>query len=273
MHAAVDGAADDPAVVFVHGVTRSHRNWDPFVAPVVAARRRVVRVDLRGHGDSARVPGGYDLDGYVADVVAVLRDIGAPVLLVGHSLGGVTAAAVAQQQPELVARLVLEDPALLLARPVTTPPSGPLIDLFRLLRRRVPVLQERGVEEAALTERLRSAPTPFGVPAGERYAADALRSWAHGQLHLDARVLDPLIDPPPEHLGDGFDIDAPLPVPTHVLAADLDAPNRVAGRADEERLRAASPDVVFERLAGAGHNLHDEPAGRARLLEVVRTML
>ncbi len=272
VHAVVDGAAEGPTVVFVHGVCLSHRSWDPFVTPLVDDGARVVRVDLRGHGESDRSPGAYDLEGYVGDVVAVLDHLDRPVVLVGHSLGGVTAAAVAQRRPGRVTQLVLEDPALALARPADAPPAGPLLDLFRLIRRAAPSLQASDTTEAQLAARLAGAPTPFGVPAAERYEPDAMHAWAHGQLHLDVRVLDPIIDPPPHNLGPAFDIDAGLAVPTHVLAADLDAPNRVTSREDERRL-GASPDVRFERVAGAGHNLHDEPAGRARLLEVLREVV
>ncbi len=270
VHAVVDGAGGGPTVLLVHGVCLSHRSWDPLVAPLVADGCRVVRVDLRGHGRSDRVPGGYDLAGYVADVEAVLDHLDGRVVLVGHSLGGVTAAAVAQRRPDRVARLVLEDPALLLARPAETAPTGPLIDMFRLIRAGAPALQASGVDETRLAERLAATRTPFGVTAGERYLDDAMAAWADGQLHLDVDVLDPIIDPPGAHLGPAFDIDAPIPVPTHVVAADITAPNRVTSREDERRLLAASPQAVFDRAAGGGHNLHDEPAGRQQVLAAVR---
>jgi pimeloyl-ACP methyl ester carboxylesterase len=58
----------------------------------ITGGRRVVRLDLRGHGASAHAPGTYLIDRYGADVAAVLERVAArPAVVVGHSLGGVAA--------------------------------------------------------------------------------------------------------------------------------------------------------------------------------------
>lgn len=81
-------AGHGPAVVLVHGITESRRAWDPLIAPLIAAGYRIVAVDLRGHGDSSRVP-PYDLATMAGDLGAVLAAEGIDdALLVGHSLGG-----------------------------------------------------------------------------------------------------------------------------------------------------------------------------------------
>jgi len=96
---AADGAAiafDDQgsgkALVLVHGITESRRGWDP-VTEGLAAHWRVVRVDLRGHGESER-RAPYDAATMAADVATVVDalDLDRP-LLVGHSLGGVVVSA------------------------------------------------------------------------------------------------------------------------------------------------------------------------------------
>lgn len=98
----VDGTAlrlrswGDPGaggVLLVHGVAAHTHWWDP-IAPLLARRsgRRIVAVDLAGHGDSGRRP-RYDLRSWATDVLAVVRQAGlgpAPVI-VGHSMGGMVA--------------------------------------------------------------------------------------------------------------------------------------------------------------------------------------
>lgn len=87
-----DTGGDRPALVLVHGITESHRAWDPIV-PALAARWRVVSLDLRGHGESERHE-PYDPITLGNDVATVVAATGIEdPLLVGHSLGGVVVSA------------------------------------------------------------------------------------------------------------------------------------------------------------------------------------
>jgi pimeloyl-ACP methyl ester carboxylesterase len=94
-------------VTLIHGVGDSHTAWDEIVAQLPHGLD-VIRYDLRGHGASAKPPGPYTLDDFVADHLAVLRgqDL-ARTHLVGFSLGGMIAQAVAAREPQTVERLVL----------------------------------------------------------------------------------------------------------------------------------------------------------------------
>ncbi len=80
---------DGPPLVLVHGITDCRRMWDPLV-PALATDHRVIAVDLRGHGESARKP-AYDPFTMADDVHAVIEHAGVtdPPVLVGHSLGGI----------------------------------------------------------------------------------------------------------------------------------------------------------------------------------------
>ncbi len=97
--------------------------------PALAPQHRVHALDLRGHGDSGR-PGRYSLEAMRDDVLALLDAHGLDrVDLVGHSMGGVVAYLVAQERPERVARLVLEDvpaPRPRPASPVADAPEEPV---------------------------------------------------------------------------------------------------------------------------------------------------
>jgi pimeloyl-ACP methyl ester carboxylesterase len=83
-------------IVLLHGITESTSSWQPLVAPL-AARHRVVAVDLLGHGDNVGV-GPYNLETLTGAAVTSIAAAGldpAQVVLVGHSLGGMIATAVA----------------------------------------------------------------------------------------------------------------------------------------------------------------------------------
>lgn len=109
--AETDAGAAAPVAVLVHGVTGWWRTWWR-VGPALAERGwRVTAVDLRGHGHSPRIDGHATIGNLAADVVAVLERIGAPVeALIGHSLGAAVSAELTYLRPDLVQRLVLEDP-------------------------------------------------------------------------------------------------------------------------------------------------------------------
>jgi pimeloyl-ACP methyl ester carboxylesterase len=96
----VDGAAiayrawgeeSASAIVLVHGGAAHARWWD-HIGPLLTYDRRVVALDLSGHGDSAR-RGHYSLDGWAHEVLAVARAVGStnPPIIVGHSMGGFVA--------------------------------------------------------------------------------------------------------------------------------------------------------------------------------------
>src|SRR5204863_3091145 len=108
LHVTEDGPGQGPPVVLLHGITSSGATWD-WLVPQLADRYRLLRLDFRGHGRSGRQEAPYDYAGYVADAVAVCEQAaGQPAVVIGHSLGGGAAAALAQQRPDLVRAVVLE---------------------------------------------------------------------------------------------------------------------------------------------------------------------
>jgi esterase len=96
-----------PTLVIAHGLYGSGRNWG-VIARRLADRRDVVAVDMRNHGDSPRFPThGYpDMAG---DLAEVINSLGAPVDLLGHSMGGKAAMQLALTRPDLIRRLIVAD--------------------------------------------------------------------------------------------------------------------------------------------------------------------
>jgi pimeloyl-ACP methyl ester carboxylesterase len=105
------GQADAECVVCVHGIAQRGSIFSPLGERLAAAGHFVTAVDLRGHGDSVRVP-PWDTNTHVGDLFDTLERLGVErVTWVGHSFGGRLVAAAAARKPELTQRLVLLDPA------------------------------------------------------------------------------------------------------------------------------------------------------------------
>lgn len=104
---------DGSAAVLLHGVNGSATSWST-IAGLVAGRRRLIAIDLRGRGHSP-AEGPWGVGAHAADVVEVLTalaqtgDVEGPVTLVGHSFGAHVAAAAARRAPVMVAELLLVD--------------------------------------------------------------------------------------------------------------------------------------------------------------------
>lgn len=256
LHVVDEGPDDGVAVVLLHGITQSTDTWD-WLAAELRDSHRVVRLDFRGHGRSGRADRYDTYEGYVADAVATCEHVGRPCVVVGHSLGGGTALAVAQRQPELVAAVVGEEPALTGAR--NSADGGALGDMFAGLRAVVPDLQANGTAVAELAAFQRGVPTADGATMGEVFHDDAIDAVAVSLLALDAPVLDPVLD---GTLSAPFDLDSPIGRPGIVLAADPASPDCLAKPELLDRLAQASPSLEIRVVPGAGHRMHDTRAHR-----------
>jgi len=109
LQAREDGSPDAPPIVLLHGFDASLRWWQPSV-PALARSHRVIRIDLLGHGGSAKPRGGYSMPEQGRLVAAVLRTLGIRrAVVAGHSMGAAVAIAVAESDPSLVSGLVVVD--------------------------------------------------------------------------------------------------------------------------------------------------------------------
>jgi len=97
-----------PPLLLLHGLCDSHRTWFP-VAPALARKRRVLMLDLAGHGESSRPDASYTLDWHANIVGRWLEALGlSQVDLVGHSFGGGVAQWMLLAHRSRVRRLGLE---------------------------------------------------------------------------------------------------------------------------------------------------------------------
>ncbi|HUB11716.1 MAG TPA: acetoin dehydrogenase dihydrolipoyllysine-residue acetyltransferase subunit [Acetobacteraceae bacterium] len=105
------GSGDGTPVLLLHGFGADLNSW-MFNQPALADQRRVVALDLPGHGGSARDVGAGDATALKHTLAAFADALDAgPLHVVGHSLGGALAALLAENRPDLVCSLSLIAPA------------------------------------------------------------------------------------------------------------------------------------------------------------------
>jgi pimeloyl-ACP methyl ester carboxylesterase len=106
-----EGDPQGSPIVLIHGYACSI-NWWGRLAPLLESGHRVVRVDLLGHGGSEKPGSGYGMENQANAVAEALNELGVSgATVVGHSLGGTVATALAEQSPELAAKVVIVDQA------------------------------------------------------------------------------------------------------------------------------------------------------------------
>lgn len=116
----VDRGRGGPGLVFVHGLACALEDWRHQVRHFVPSRR-VVCLDLRGHGQSHGHASGFDITTCGADLAALVAELElSPAVLVGHSMGCRVVLECARGSPQSVAGLVLIDGSRLASRDADT---------------------------------------------------------------------------------------------------------------------------------------------------------
>ncbi len=254
LHRTIRGAG--PVLLLLHGVTRCGADWEPLL-PALADNWTVIALDQRGHGGSPRAE-SYLVTHYVADVVRFVREETAdPVVLFGHSLGAMVAAAVAAELPDRVRGIILEDPPF---HTMGNRIAGSAWQAqFAGMRK---VARKRGsVEES--TDALADIRLPASGGAFKRLGElrdRASLAWSAECLsQLDPEVLTPVIE---GRWLDGYDFPDALSrvrCPTLLLQADPSAGGALID-ADTETLKSIISTCQHVRFPGFGHNLHrDRP--------------
>jgi pimeloyl-ACP methyl ester carboxylesterase len=112
----VTALGEGPPLLVLHGLFGAGGNWGA-IAKRLAPTHRVLLADLRNHGDSPH-DARMDYAAMAEDLAALIAGEGGPMAVLGHSMGGKAAMALALSEPALVSRLVVVDIA-----PVAYPPS------------------------------------------------------------------------------------------------------------------------------------------------------
>lgn len=244
-------------VLLLHGLSAISSTWNSTVEHLTGGHRaggyEVWTVDFRGHGRSGRAPGTYLIDGYVQDARSVLDTIGRPTWIVGHSLGGVTAAAVAAGGTHQVTGVFLEDPPMFLNQPGVWE-TAPFAQLFTLIRDAVRRLQDAGAPLDAFVDMVGNALTPSGAIAKDELTSDTVAQSALALSLFDTGCFDTAID---NTVFAGYDPFGPIPCPVTIVQADPTlGPAFLPG--DDTRVTTNSPHANVVVYEGVGHRIHGD---------------
>jgi len=240
-------------IVLIHCFTCAINYWNAMI-PALSRQHRVIAVDLLGHGGSEKPSSGYSVKSQAEVVAEALGQLGVrDAEVVGHSLGGAVAVALAQQSPQLVNRVFIVD----------TPPTHEEGDLGLVAKLGfAPVIGEafwRIKPDFAVKKGLEVAFAPgFDVPDEfvenvDRMTFSAYDDSASG---FDDYTKEEPLDRRMAETG------KPLMV---IMGAEEQIINEPAKRLAE--YRATIPGTETKLIAGAGHSPNvEKPAQTAALV-------
>jgi pimeloyl-ACP methyl ester carboxylesterase len=253
--------------VMLHGLSGISTGYDEVVEEL-GDDADVFRLDLRGHGRSDHAPGTYSVPFYSDDVIAFIDEVVAePVVLVGHSLGGVITHHITATRPELVLSALCEDPPLYFCDQSLFEQSI-MAGVFPILEADMRSAQAEGKPRAHFESMVSDAVMPWGR-AGDHMSPRALQS------RVDSLMLgDPDVWLPAIHGGalNGYDPDAHITRPMIILQAD---PNMGPALFPEHAARQheVNPEIDIRLIDGAPHGIHSFLGSRERYVEAVRDII
>lgn len=277
------GNPQGPQVVLLHGVTRQSDDMAPLFERLPESYGWVA-IDFRGHGRSDRVPpatdpglratgstlsqtgsdGGYWVVDYVDDIETLFHQFSnqwggrEDIVLIGHSLGAMVAAAAAARWPGRFAGIILEDP------PLDTMGSRIKGSTFYRQFQGVADLLDRRLDPETLFERLRDLSvcrpdTGEVVRMGDVRDEASIRTHAGYLANTDPRVLDPIVA---GRWMEGYD----LPTIADAIRCPLllfQANPLLGGMMvddDAKRLCDSASDCTHIKVDAAGHLIHASQA-------------
>ena len=245
---AYDVAGEGPLIVLAHGMGDNRAAYREVAAPLAGAGYRVASVDQRGHGESSIGWASYTRTDSAADLLAVVRHLGGPAVLVGHSFTGGSVTIAAAQEPESVSAIVGISPFTRVQK----------VDFRGLVsharyRTGMALLMGAGVfRSVGLWKRYLDHAYPGAKPAGfaDHLAALDADLRRPGRMAVVGRMGLSAPTDAAARLGD-------IRCPALVVEGSLD-PDWTDARAEGEGIVAAMPPGLgrVEVIEGAGHYPH-----------------
>lgn len=246
---AYDLSGEGPLVVLAHGIGDSRHSYR-FMAPaLVDAGYRVATVDIRGCGESSLGWDGYSRTDIAGDLVALVRHLGGPAVIVGQSISGGAATIAAATAPDVISGVVE-------LAPFTRAQSIPLGGMLRVKRYR------------SGSMRLMRTMLMGSLPAWKKYLDLAVpvkpSDWDAELARIGSKLSEPgrmevlqaMCKSNPKDAGAQL---ANVSCPVLVVEGSLD-PDWADPRAEGDKILADLPDGVGELavMDGVGHYPHVE---------------
>jgi N-formylmaleamate deformylase len=235
-----------PPMVLLHGLTGSGACWSP-LARALEGEYDVVMPDARGHGNSSTPLNGYRYEDYASDVVALIQALGlATPIVLGHSMGGMTAALVANQNATPIRGVILADPTFLSLQRQREVHESDVVEQHRRLL-------SLDKEEVLAQARIRHA----------HRSPELVELVAEARMKTRIGAFEVLSPPNPEY----HRLVSAIYAPILLVIADNGVVSLEAARA----LQNLNPCLRVEQIQDAGHGLqYDQPE---RFETVVRSFL
>ena len=227
------GDRDGVPLVLLHGVTDSHRSYEPVLA-ALPDTIHAYAITARGHGDAGK-PESYSAGEMAGDVVAFMDAVGIDrAIVAGHSMGSWSAQRVAGSYPERVLGAVLAG-AFSTFR--DRPDLDGLKEEFRSLADPIDPGYARAWQDSTLA-----------LPVPEDFMEMVVEETCKPPARVWRAAIEGMIEDAPERLGT-------ITAPTLLVWGERDA---FVSRADQDALLARIPDAELKVYEGGGHALHWE---------------
>ncbi|HEX8427834.1 alpha/beta hydrolase [Hymenobacter sp.] len=235
-----------PPLILLHGLMMNGLCWSG-LARMLENDYDVIMPDARGHGQSSVPDYGYRYEDQANDIAGLIKVLRLPPpLLLGHSMGGMTAAVVASRKPNLLRGLLLADPTFLSSKVQREVQDSNVADQHRKVL-------TMSLDEVVADARIRHP----------NRSAETLELFARARLQTSMNAFDVLTPPNPDYKQVVSEID----IPSLLLFADKGIVS--AGVAEE--LQRLNPVLQAKQIRQAGHALHvDQPE---RFAAVVKSFL
>ncbi|SKA44329.1 Pimeloyl-ACP methyl ester carboxylesterase [Chitinophaga eiseniae] len=237
---------DKPPVILLHGLMTNGLCWSA-LARELEKDYDIIMPDLRGHGQSAAPDHGYRYDDHANDVAGLITALALPApVLIGHSMGGMTAAVVASRTPNLLRGLVLADPTFL----------SP--EIQREVHNSDVAEQHRKALNMSLDELMDAARTRH-----PHRSAETIELFARARLQTNMAAFEVLTPPNPDYQ----QLIRETTVPSLLIFGDKGVVTWEVAAA----LQQLNSGLQAEQIPLAGHSVHiDQPE---RFTAMVKTFL
>jgi N-formylmaleamate deformylase len=235
-----------PTLILLHGLTANGACWTA-LAHTLEGEYDVIMPDARGHGTSSVTDYGYRYEDHANDVVGLIKALRlSPPILLGHSMGGMTAAVVASRKPNLLRGLILADPTFLSPKVQRQVRDSDVAD------------QHRGMLNMSLDEVVAEARARH-----PHRSSETLELFARARLQTSMAAFDVLTPPNPDYK----QLVSAIDVPSLLVVGDKGVVSSVVA----EELQRLNPRFQVEQIREAGHGIHyDQPE---RFAAVVKSFL
>lgn len=224
-----------PPLVLLHGLTANGACWSP-LARALEDRFDVVMPDARAHGNSSAPLNGYRYDDHAMDAIALIQQLclNAPAVL-GHSMGGMTAAVVASRMAQDIRSVILVDPTFLSPQRQREVRDSDVADVHR---------RTLSLDKAAVLAELQAR--------HPHRSSEIVELLAKARLQTRMSAFAVLTPPNPDYQ----QVVREIQVPILLIIADAGVVSLDTAR----ELQSLNPRISIEQIDDAGHGIpFDQP--------------